>query len=84
MFLVLPKLEQPRTERLQKRKERKRAFVANDGRPREVQPYQKLLMCLLYLRHNPSHEVVGRMFSVSADSSENAFAEVLPLLRDLC
>ena len=83
MFLVLPELEQRRTARLQKRQERKRAFVAHDGRPREVQPYQKLLLCLLYLRHNTSHEVVGRMFSFSADSSENAFAEVLPLLRDL-
>ena len=83
MFLVLPELEQRRTTRLQKRQGRKRAFVAHDGRPREVQPYQKLLMCLLYMRHNTSHEVVGRMFSFSADTSENAFAEVIPLLRDL-
>lgn len=83
MFLVLPELEQRRTARLQKRAERKRAFVANDGRPREVQPSQKLLMCVLYLRHNTSHEVVGRMFGFSADTSENAFAEVLPILRDL-
>ncbi len=83
MFLVLPELEQRRTARLQKRRGRKRAFAAKDGRPRAVQPYQKLLMCVLYLRHNTSHEVVGRMFSFSADSSENAFAEVLPLLRDL-
>ncbi len=83
MFLVLPELERRRTARLQKRRGRKRAFVAHDGRPRSVQPSQKLLMCLLYLRHNTSHEVVGRMFSFSADTSENAFAEVLPLLRDL-
>ena len=40
-------------------------------------------MTLLYLRHNVSHEVVGAMFGFSADSSENAFAEVLPLLRDM-
>ncbi|MGI8567393.1 MAG: transposase [Pyrinomonadaceae bacterium] len=83
MFLVLPELERCRTERLQQRAKRKRAFIAHDGRPREVQPYQKLLMCLLYLRHNTSHEVIGRMFSFSADTAENAFAEVLPLLRDL-
>ncbi len=83
MFLVLPELERRRTRRLQKSKERKRAFAFNDGRPREVRPYQKLLMCVLYLRHNTSHEVVGRMFSFSADTSENAFAEVLPILRDL-
>lgn len=83
MFLVLPELERRRTERLQQRTKRKRAFVANDGRPRSVQPCQKLLMCLLYLRHNTSHEVVGRMFSFSADTSENTFAEVLLVLRDL-
>jgi len=83
IFLVLPELERRRTARLQKRKKRKRAFVAGDGRPREVQPAQKLLMCLLYLRHNTSHEVVGRMCGFSADTSENAFAEVLPILRDV-
>ncbi|MCA1628503.1 MAG: transposase [Acidobacteria bacterium] len=44
---------------------------------------QKVLMCLLYLRHNTSHEVVGRMFSKSADTSENAFVEVLPVLKRL-
>lgn len=83
MFLVLPELEKRRTQRLQKRAGRRRRYINKDGRPREVQPYQKLLMCLLYLRHNTSHEVVGRMFSFSADTSENAFAEVLPTLRDL-
>lgn len=40
-------------------------------------------MCLLYLRHNTSHEVVGRMFSKSADTSENAFVEVLPVVKRL-
>lgn len=83
LFLMLPEMERRRTARLQQRKQRKRAFSAADGRPREVQPYQQLLMCLLYLRHNASHEVVGRMFGFSADTSENAFAEVLPVLRDL-
>ncbi len=40
-------------------------------------------MGLLYLRHNTSHEVVGRMCGFSADTSENAFAEVVPLVREL-
>jgi len=83
MFLLLPALEDRRTKRLQKRAGRKRRYIATDGRPREVQPFHKGLMCLLYLRHNTSHEVVGRMFGFSADTAENAFAEVLPLLRDL-
>jgi hypothetical protein len=40
-------------------------------------------MSLLYLRHNVSQTVVGAMFGFSADASENALAEVLPVLRDL-
>jgi len=83
LFLTLPALEQERSERLKNRHGRKRRFHERDGRPREVQPLQKVLLCLLYLRHNTSHEVVGRMFSKSADTSENAFVEVLPVLKRL-
>ncbi|MBA3571560.1 MAG: transposase [Pyrinomonadaceae bacterium] len=83
LFLTLPELEKQRTARLQSRPTRKRRFHPRDGRPREVQPLQKVLLCLLYLRHNTSHEVVGRMFGKSADTSENAFVEVLPMLKRL-
>jgi len=83
LFLTLPEVEQERTARLQQRYGRKRRFHDRDGRPREVTPCQKVLMCLLYLRHNTSHEVVGRMFGKSADTSENAFVEVLPVLKRL-
>ncbi len=83
LFLTLPEVEQERTARLQQRHGRKRRFHDRDGRPREVTPCQKVLMCLLYLRHNTSHEVVGRMFGKSADTSENAFVEVLPMLKRL-
>jgi hypothetical protein len=41
------------------------------------------LLALIYLRHNVAHEVVGQRFSVSADTSENLFHEVVPLLREL-
>lgn len=83
LFLTLPELENERTERLQNRQGRKRRFHERDGRPREVKAFEKVLMCLLYLRHNTSHEVVGRMFSRSADTCENAFVEVLPILKRL-
>ncbi len=83
LFLTLPELENQRSERLQNRRGRKRRFHARDGRPREVKPVQKVLLCLLYLRHNTSHEVVGRMFGFSADTSENAFVEALPVLKHL-
>jgi len=83
LFLTLPELENERTHRLKQRHGRKRRFYERDGRPREVQPLQKVLLSLLYLRHNTSHEVVGRMFGKSADTSENAFVEVLPVLQRL-
>lgn len=83
LFLVLPELERERTKRLKNRRERKRGFIETDGRPRIVKPYHKVLMCLLYMRHNTSHEVVGRLVGFSADSSENAFVEVLPVLKRL-
>lgn len=79
---VLPVLEKKRLERLQNNPERKRRFVTNDGRRREVLPLHKLLMTLVYLRHNCSHTVVGQMFDFSADSSENAFWEVIGVLRE--
>ncbi len=83
LFRVLPELERRRTARLQNRPQRKRRYVINDGYPREVTPLEKVLMTLLYLRHNVRHEVVGAMCGYSADTAENAFHEVVPLLRDL-
>jgi hypothetical protein len=80
---VLPVLEQQREQHLRQKTNRKRAFVKDDGRPRRVLPIYKLLMTLLYLRHNTSATLVGQMFGFSADSVENALAEVLPVLRDL-
>src|SRR5712692_1826024 len=82
LFVVLPELECRRTARLESRADRKRKLVANDGRPRTVTPLHKVLMTLVYLRHNVQHEVVGALFGFSADTSEDAFHEVAPVLRD--
>ena len=82
-FRVLPVLEQLREQRLRNSPDRKRRFITRDGRPCEVLPIHKLLMSLLYLRHNTSATVVGQTFNFSADSVENAVTEVLPVLRDL-
>jgi hypothetical protein len=83
LFRVLPELEPRRAARLAQRQNRRRPYLDNDGRPREVTPLHKVLMTLIYLRHNVSHTVVGALLDFSADVSEDAFAEVLPLLRDL-
>lgn len=83
LFQVLPELERRREARLKNRENRKRRYADNDGSPREVTPLEKVLMTLLYVRHNVRHEVVGAMFGYSADTSENAFHEVVPCLREL-
>jgi len=84
LFRVLPELERRRATRLKERKNRKRLYVDNDGYPREVTPLEKVLMTLLYLRHNVRHEVVGAMFGYRADTSENTFHDVVPTARASC
>lgn len=61
---ALPDLERRRAERLANRSNRKRPPIPNDGRPRVVKPYQKVLMTLIYLRYNMRHEVVGRCLAI--------------------
>ena len=79
--IVLPVLENEREIVLKNRPQRKRRYVKNDGRRRKVYALQKFLMTLIYLRQNVNHTVVGEMFGVSADTSENVFAEVIPILQ---
>jgi hypothetical protein len=38
-------------------------------------------MTLIYLRQNVNHTVVGQLFGVSADTSENVFHQVIPILQ---
>lgn len=81
--IVLPILEVEREKRLKNRSNRKRQYVPDDGRRRRVFALQKFLMTLIYLRQNVNHTVVGQMFGVSADTSENVFHETLPILQKL-
>ncbi len=77
----MPILEAEREKKLQTRSDRKRKYVRNDGRKRKIYARQKFLMTLIYLRQNVNHTMVGQMFGVSADTSENVFYEVLPILQ---
>lgn len=79
---VLPVLVERRRQTQAKRPDRQRAV--GGGRTRRLAPYQEVLLTLLYLRHNVSHEVVGSLFGVSADTSENTFHEVIPVLQQVC
>lgn len=79
--IVLPILEAEREKTLQTRPDRKRKYVPNDGRRRKVYALQKFLMTLIYLRQNVNHTLVGEIFGVSADTSENVFHAVIPILQ---
>ncbi len=81
MAIVLPILEAEREKTLKTRPHRKRKYVKDDGRRRKIYARQKFLMTLIYLRQNVNHTVVGQMFGVSADTSENVFGEVIPILQ---
>jgi hypothetical protein len=79
---VLPELLHRRQAAHARRPDRQRAV--GGGRRRRLKPYQEVLLTLIYLRHNVAHAVVGELFGVSADTSENTFHEVVFVLRELC
>jgi len=78
---VLPELAKRREQTKRARADRQRAV--GGGAKRQLAPAQEVLLVLIYLRHNVAHEVVGHLFGVSADLSENLFHELVPLLREL-
>jgi DDE superfamily endonuclease/Helix-turn-helix of DDE superfamily endonuclease len=82
LAVALPELDRRRQAARATRPNRHRAPGA--GRKRCLNPAQEVLLVLIYLRHNVAHGVVGQMFGVSADVSEDLFHEIVPLLRDLC
>lgn len=82
LAVVLPVLVNRRRQAQANRPDRQRAV--GGGRTRRLAPYQEVLLTLVYLRHNVSHEVVGALFGVSADTSENTFYEVIRVLQEVC
>jgi len=79
---TLPELVRRRQVERTQRPDRRRAV--GGGRRRRLKPYQEVLLTLVYLRHNVAHAVVGELFGVSTDTSENTFHEVVFVLRDVC
>lgn len=76
---VLPALLTRRRQVQENRPDRQRAV--GGGRRRRLKPYQEVLLTLLSLRHNVAHAVVGELFGVSVDTSENTFHEVIQVLK---
>jgi hypothetical protein len=81
LALAVPELVRRREQARRKWPDRKRAV--GGGAKRKLSAAQEVLLVLIYLRHNVAHEVTGQLFGVSADTSENLFHEIVPLLRDL-
>lgn len=79
---VAPELVARRIQAQADQQNRKRR--PGGGRTRRLSPEQEILLALVYLRHNVAHCVVGQLFGVSADTSENTFAEVVLVLCDTC
>ena len=79
---AVPVLLTRRQEQQARRPKRQRAV--GGGRKRRLKPEQELLLTLIYLRHNVAHAVVGALFGVSADTSENTFYEVISVLQEVC
>jgi hypothetical protein len=82
LLAVLPEIDRRRRQEQQDKLNRKRRV--GGGRKRLLQPYQEVLLTLIYLRHNVAFCVVGLMFGVSADVAENTFHEIVGVLRDIC
>jgi hypothetical protein len=76
---VVPEVERRREQAKRQMPNRQRAV--GGGVKRKLATAQEVLLVLIYLRHNLAHEVVGVLFGVSADTSENLFHEIVPLLR---
>ncbi|MBA3442199.1 MAG: transposase family protein [Pyrinomonadaceae bacterium] len=81
LAIILPELVRRRKQIKQQRVDRQRAV--GGGTKRKLSAAQEVLLVLVYVRHNVAHEVVGHLFGVSADTSENLFHEIVPLLREL-
>ena len=78
---ALPEIDQ---RRRQGQADKPRRRKVGGGRKRLLQPYQEVLLTLIYLRHNVAFCVVGMMFNVSADVAENTFHEIVGVLKEVC
>jgi DDE superfamily endonuclease/Helix-turn-helix of DDE superfamily endonuclease len=82
LLAALPEIDRRRRQEQADKPKRKRKV--GGGRKRLLQPYQEILLTLIYLRHNVAFCVVGLMFGVSADVAENTFHEIVGVLKDVC
>jgi hypothetical protein len=53
------------------------------GRPAKLSPDEQIYLCLLYLRHHPTFEILGLMFEVSKTTAHNIFEFWVHGIREL-
>jgi hypothetical protein len=53
------------------------------GRPAKLSVDEQVYLCLLYLRHHPTFEILGLMFEVSKTTAHDTFEFWLNALREL-
>src|SRR5512143_2314062 len=75
---VLPRLTEAERAR-QNREGRKRS--PGGGRPYGLSPRDRVLLTVIWLRHNLSRDVLGCLFGVCGTTAARAIANVLPLLE---
>ena len=62
------------TTDLEKQEAKKvRIHAKGAGRPAKLNLEESMALCLLYLRHNPTFEVLGMMFEVSRSEAHTTF-----------
>jgi hypothetical protein len=66
-----------------KEKQKIRINKAGGGRPRILSEAEELCLCVFYLRHFPTFEVLGMQFGVSKTTANEIFNDWLSVLREI-
>ncbi|MGB7518239.1 MAG: transposase family protein [Spirulinaceae cyanobacterium] len=84
-FIILVKLGEQRHIKKQEELEKKkvRLIAAGGGRKTQMNPDTGVCLCLFYLRHKPTFEVLGLLFDVSRTKANNTFNYWLEIIRDI-
>ena len=76
------KIEQERIE-LEQEQNKKRINKKGGGRPKILRIEEKLCLCIFYLRHLPTFEVLGIQFGISRTEANSTFNYWLKILRGI-
>lgn len=69
--------------KIQEESQKIRINAAGGGRPQKLLIQEQICLCLFYLRHMPTFQVLGMLFDVSKTEANDTFHEWIPILRDI-